>query len=1226
MPLSVPNDVTDVKSQIDLLLEDFIYEPDESAPEEVQQAIHVAAALQRRAAGLQSPEERRQQAELDRMMHHPSDKTTLVQMTDQAFRSDAWNRSADQLIHLLDVQGIPRFFSLFDRTLLRGFQSFGGYLPSVSMPLVKEKMRQETTNVVLPAEEEHLDKHLTMRKSQGLRMNVNELGEALLGEEEAKRRLDHYLSLLKKPEIEVISVKISTIYSQILPLAREHTVDVLCDRLEELFRAASESKFTRHDGQEVTKLVYLDMEEYRDMHLTADAFMQTLDREGLQSVRAGIVLQAYVPDSFLLQQRLNEWARSRVEQGGSPVTLRIVKGANGDMEKVEASIRDWPQAPYEEKVDTDANYARMLQEGLKPENIVAVKLGLASHNLFTLGYGLVMTHRHDAFDSVQFEMLEGMANHQRRALFEACGNVLLYAPICKRENFINAIGYLVRRLDENSGPSNFLRYAFNIEVGSESWQLLKNQFLESFQRLPRLSNAPRRMQDRRLETGSVAPKPVESVLITPFEFDGEPDTDWSLTQHSDWAKQILAATRDRLSQGPIEVPLVVDGKEELDRDTKQSYDPSRPGEVVANYREANESDIQSAVSCAKEDPASWRELSFEHRREILYQVADLLANRRGTLLGTMLAEGGKLLTESDPEVSEAIDFCRFYSDTSCRFDQLEGIDCKGKGVVAVVSPWNFPLAIPCGGVASALASGNTVILKPASDTVLIAYELCQCFWDAGVPREALQFVPCRGSTAGQQLVTHDDVDVVILTGGTETAERMLAAKPTMELYAETGGKNATIVTAMADRDLAIKNVVQSAFGHGGQKCSATSLLLLEKEVYEDEQFRHALADAVRSLHVDSAWNLASKMGPLIHKPSGHLNRSLTELEPGESWLVEPRLSIDGNDCLVSPAIKWNVQPNSYTHKTEFFGPMLGVICVENLQQAIDIVNATGYGLTSGLESLDDREHQIWKSQIKAGNLYINRSTTGAIVLRQPFGGMGKSNVGPGLKAGGMNYVAQTMNFAATETESQPVDGINDPLITELLIKLRSELQLDTTQLVNFATTCQLAAMQEFLVDHDHFQLIGEDNHRRYLALYAIRIRVTPSDTPENILARVIAARTSGARAVISWYDDLSDSLVDFITWLDRSTDSWAARIDFIRESDQELSDLIKADQAGRIRYADRKQVPAAIREAANQSLAYLADEPITLHGRVEMIWYHQEQSISNVYHRYGNLGERAVEN
>ena len=225
------------------------------------------------------------------------------------------------------------------------------------------------------------------------------------------------------------------------------------------------------------------------------------------------------------------------------------------------------------------------------------------------------------------------------------------------------------------------------------------------------------------------------------------------------------------------------------------------------------------------------------RHAILHRVADELAAARGELMGAMLAEGGKTLAESDPEVSEAIDFCRFYADSAQYFHELPGADgARGKGVVVVVSPWNFPLAIPCGGVAAALAAGNTVILKPASDTVLIAYLLCQCFWRAGVPKTALQFAPCSGGTVGQRLVSHDGVDAVILTGGTATAAAMLAAKPTMHLLAETGGKNATIVTALSDRDQAIKNVLHSAFSHSGQKCSATSLLILESEVYHDARF------------------------------------------------------------------------------------------------------------------------------------------------------------------------------------------------------------------------------------------------------------------------------------------------------------------------------------------------------------------------------------------------------
>ncbi len=462
-------------------LANFQPEAKSPVPVTVQKALFLARLLQERAAQLQSPQERRQQAELDRMLQSPLDKATLTQMTDQAFRSKAPHRAVDQFIHILDVQGVPRFFSALDRTLLKGFQSFGGYLPGVAVPLVKDRMRHETANVILPAETEMLAPHLRERREAGVRMNVNYLGEAILGEEEARRRLEGYLHALQLPEIEVVSVKISTLYSQLSGLAREHSIAVLCDRLELLYRAAAHATFERADGSRVPKFVYLDMEEYRDMSLTAEAFMRTLERRGLERVSAGIALQAYIPDSFAMQKRLNDWARHRVSAGGAPITIRLVKGANMEMERVEASLRGWPQAPFRTKLETDANYKRMVQEGMKRENLAAVRLGIASHNLFDLAYGLALALENDGFNLVQFEMLEGMANHQRRALFELTRNLLLYAPVCRKEDFVHAIGYLIRRLDENTGPDNFLRHAFKIRVGSPEWQRLEEGFVRSFE-------------------------------------------------------------------------------------------------------------------------------------------------------------------------------------------------------------------------------------------------------------------------------------------------------------------------------------------------------------------------------------------------------------------------------------------------------------------------------------------------------------------------------------------------------------------------------------------------------------------------------------------------------------------------------------------------------------------------------------------------------------------------
>lgn len=1192
----------------------FTPDPHSLLPEEAQHALALARQLQKRAGELQTPQERRQQAELDRMIHNPGDKATLVEMTDQAFRSQVARRAADQLIHILDVQGVPRFFSPLERTMLMGFQSFGAFLPGVAMPLVRDKMQHETANVILPAEREHLREHLEARREEGVRMNVNFLGEALLGEEDARRRLESYLAALQRPEIEVMSVKISTIYSQISPLARKHTVDVLCDRLELLFRAAMRGKFTHSDGTTVPKFVYLDMEEYRDKELTAEAFMRTLDREGLQQATAGLVLQSYIPDSYPTQQRLTEWARKRVERGAAPVTLRIVKGANMEAERVEASIKGWPQAPFKSKLETDANYLRMLHYGMQPENIAAVRLGIASHNLFTLAYGLALASRSKRLDHVQFEMLEGMANHQRRALFELVQNLLLYAPACKQEEFIYAIGYLVRRLDENTGPDNFLRHAFNITVDSPEWKKLEQQFLDSFAAIPTLSAKPRRTQDRRNEASdSLAP------------FANEPDTDWSLPQHSEWAKQIVHDWQTRHGENALEVPIVVAGEDIWDgRKIRDAVDPSRPGFVVARYRQANTDDIDRAVACAQNDPAGWRRLSPSERTSFLHRVAEQLSAERGNLLGVMIADGGKLLTESDPEVSEAIDFCRFYANSAQQFYELKDIRARGRGVTVVVSPWNFPLAIPCGGIAAALAAGNTVILKPASDTVLVAYRLCECFWQAGVPRQALQFVPCSGATEGQRLVSHDGVNSVILTGGTSTALDMLRHKPTLPLLAETGGKNATIVTALSDRDLAIKNVLHSAFSHSGQKCSATSLLILEDEVYHDKQFRETLIDAVESLRVGSAWDLPTKMGPLIKPPRGELERGLKELEPGETWAVMPRLNVENNPSLVSPGVKWDVAPGNFTHCTELFGPVLAVMRAANLHEAIDLVNATGYGLTSGLESLDHREHEIWQQGIRAGNLYINRSTTGAIVLRQPFGGMGKSVVGPGLKAGGPNYVVPLMEFEDSYSTRDEASLPVDPLLAQLSDAiLNSDIsESDASRLATLIESYDQGARLEFLQSHDHFRLLGEDNLRRYLPFARVRVRIHAEDTQLDIFARAAAARAVGSRVIISKPPNLAGAAADAVEKLDRMTDPWAGAIEFVEESDDALAEFIRLGDTDRLRYAAPSRVPGAIRAAAAEVGYYVADAPVSMHGRIELVWYVQEQSFSRVYHRYGNLSTR----
>ena len=1205
----------------DLLLSEFGVESGKALDQNtrIQRAAALAAFLQSRANELLTSVEKEQQEEFDKLIRNPADRATLVQMTDQVFRSNSLHRSADQLVHILDVQGIPGFFSPFDKVMLQNFKLFGSFLPSVSMPLVKKKMLHETSNVVLPAETEHLNKHLTDRRRQGIRMNVNLLGESLIGEKQSLERIESYKEALRNPALEVLSVKISTLYSQINHLARESTIAEVAERMQSLFEIARDEIYQGTE-ENVSKMVYLDMEEFRDMSITFEAFVRALSAPELEQVRSGIALQTYIPDSFGVQKQLVQWALQRVANGGAATTVRLVKGANLEMERVAASLRGWPQSPFKTKLQTDANYKRMLEYALQPEHARAVHVGVASHNLFDIAYAMVLATERDVLDCVQFEMLEGMANHLRRAMSEHVDNILLYAPACKKEKFINAIGYLVRRLDENTGPSNFLRYAFHLKPGSANWVMLRQKFIESFELMEHLPDSSRRTQNRTTE--------VFQSTLDNWRWDqlvNEPDTDFSLPDNARWAQEIIASG---LQAEPRVVTPIIAGEEDTQATHLfNSTDPSQPNQYVGTWTAAEESAIDVALKCAADDETSWRKTTAKERSAILHDVANEIRRSRRDLIEIALAEGGKLIPEADAEVSEAVDFVEFYRKSVVHIEEMQDLSARPRGMALVISPWNFPIAIPCGGVAAALAAGNTVILKPSSETVITARRLCECFWEAGVPKKVLQFVPCRGAAGGVQLTASDKVDSIIFTGSTAAARLIQQQTPRACLLAETGGKNTTIVTTMSDREQAVKHVLHSAFGHSGQKCSATSLLILEKGVYQDEAFLELLRDAASSLTVGSAWRLETRIGPLINPPSGDLHQAIVNLESDESWLLEPRID-KNNRCLVSPGIKMGVTANSFTHQTEFFGPILGVMLAESLEHAVTLANETGYGLTAGIETLDDREQEYWKANIFAGNLYVNRPTTGAIVLRQPFGGFGASSIGSGIKAGGPNYVTQLMKFRTSliDVAADLKNMHNQELAefgTTLLEARRSDIKATAKQIIIQAlTSYDEYAYREYNRVHDHFHLIGQDNIRRYLPVEDLVIRVTHQDEAYEIVLRMAAAHAVGARVMLSHATAVHEELLQVLIGF---TQHWKKPATQIVETDGELLERVARGEVSRVRYARPSAVKDGTRTALDAHNVVVMDAPVLVNGRIELLWNVREQSVSDDYHRYGNLGKRATE-
>jgi RHH-type proline utilization regulon transcriptional repressor/proline dehydrogenase/delta 1-pyrroline-5-carboxylate dehydrogenase len=1191
----------------------------------VEATVLQARNWQDRANVLLQPEEKRRYRQLARLVANADDKVILTALIDQCFRSRDARRVADQLHHLLSAHGIPRFFSPTEKALIHLFLRVGRFVPGRTVPRIIAKMRADSRHVIISGEHEALGAYLRQRRSEGLRVNVNHLGEEVLGEQEALARMHTYLADLRDPRIEGIAVKISTVCAQILPLPFAQTVERIAERLSILYREAAARTYTRPDGTRVPKSVTLDMEAYRDLALTAAAFMQALDQPEFRGCFAGMALQAYLPDSFGMLREITAWARRRVDNGGSPIKVRIVKGANMEMELLESSMNGWPLAPYDNKLDVDANWKRMVAYGLEPDNIRAVRLGVASHNLFDIAFAYQMARRNQVTEFFTFEMIEGMANHVRRAVAETGLDLLAYAPVAEDRHFINAVAYLIRRLDENTGPRNFLRHLNRLRTGSPPWHMLADQFRASVRRTPTLDARSHRSQNRLEETF-----PREGGTYHEGEFRNEPDTDWSLAANRTWAEEIRQRWRKAPGDAPIDVPLAIAGRQiAVGRKVLKSLDPNQlPREVVvARCSLARPDDVKRAVATATEDPDGWRRMTARRRHRILSAAANAIRTARGDLIGAAAATTGKIFTEADPEVSEAVDFAEFYPNAASAYFERPHLRCRGKGVGVVVSPWNFPIAIPCGGITAALAAGNTVIFKPSSDAILVGWLLCQCFWRAGVSQNTLQFLPCEGAGVGARLTGHPDVDFIILTGGTETGLRILKERPDAVLAAETGGKNATIVTAMSDREQAVSNVVASAFGNSGQKCSATSLLILEREVYDDETFKRQLTDAAATFKTGSAWDFASRMGPLVRPPGSPLKEALTRLEPGESWALEPEMLAD-NPQLWTPGIKWNVPPGGATHLTEFFGPVLGVMRAESLEQAIAFANQTGYGLTSGLESLDRREQALWKGRIRAGNLYVNRGTTGAVVLRQPFGGMGKSALGAGIKAGGPHYVTQF--FEADEIAPPPSGPLagSHPL---LRLAQRWQLRLDWRKFGDEAAEIRktLRAIRsylyhienEFARELDFFHLRGQDNVLRHLPVGTVVVRLHPQDSLFETLARIAAARATGNRLRVSLPKGLDTPATRFL--YESEGRRLVGRAPISPETDQDL--IAGLPGIDRIRYAAPDRVPPEVFAAAAGMGFYIARTPVMLEGRIELLQYYRQQSVCTNYHRYGNLGDRFEE-
>ena len=929
-------------------------------------------------------------------MSHPSFKTQLFRFVDVF---PATTSDADVLRHLreyFEEADAPRLLDM--GVGIADHMPGGGAL---SASIARRNIVRMAQQFIVGSNPAEVVGGLERLWRGGSAFTVDLLGEKTVVESEADRyaqRVEDLLTALldftaawapddhlerddigRLPRVNV-SIKPTALASLYSPLTWDEGLDQAKARLRPILKQAADRG----------AFVYFDMEHYDVKGLTLELFRQLLAEPELADLDAGIVIQAYLKDSRDDLADLIAWSSQRPK----PLTVRLVKGAYWDSETIEAKAEGWPVPVYEDKAETDANYERCVR--LLHDHHGEVRAAFGSHNLRSLAYAVTYARRRGIPDAgYELQMLYGMAEPIQAAIRRLGLRLRVYAPVGE---LVPGMAYLVRRLLENTSNESFVRARF-----------AEGRDLDELVQPPNVDRIP-------------DPDPPAHVEATdpddPSPYEPEPVSEWRRGPvRAEFAISVRGVERDGLGG---EIPAVVNGERRRTSDTITSVDPAEPSTTVAVSASCTTRDADDAVAAARAAFDGWRRTPAPERAAVLFRAADWMRQRRNDLAALMIFEAGKPWSEADADVCEAIDFCEYYGREMLRLDrggvvqsppgEANSLRYQAKGVGVVIAPWNFPLAIPTGMVTAALATGNPVILKPAEQTPAVAYRLVQALEAGGLPAGVLGFLPGIGEVVGDHLVRHPDVSFITFTGSKAVglAINEAAAKASdkqthvKRVVAEMGGKNALIVDADADLDQAIPAVAHSAFGFAGQKCSAASRLILVDPVYEDAFAR--LVGVTLEMPIGHPRRMGTKVGPVIDSEAHQRILDTIAGAPAQGRVAATRADLPPHGYFCPPTVVTDVSLDAPLATEEVFGPVLTVFRAADFDDAVRIANATHYGLTAGVFSRSPANIEYAATELRAGNVYVNRAITGAVVGRQPFGGFGLSGVGS--KAGGPDYLLQ----------------------------------------------------------------------------------------------------------------------------------------------------------------------------------------------------------------------------
>ena len=940
-------------------------------------------------------------------------KMMAISMRDEAFKVQMFRfvdvlaslrRSDDIVEHLREYfHGMDSFVPMMQTGL-----KFAGFFPWLTAYILRRNVSGMARQFIAGKDGADVMKTLRKKRRQNIGFTVDLLGEAVVSEREANEYAARAMELLETLSRETrgwtdplgknaelfpvvnLSLKISAFYSQMDPAAPEEAIAHLAPKLRPILRRA----------KEVGAFVNFDMESYAQKNSTLDLFKQLFtEDEFVDWPGVGIVVQAYLRDAERDLRDLIDWGRRR----GTRFAVRLVKGAYWDYEKIISSQNGWPCPVFLQKPESDVCFESCTRILLDNESIVTAAFG--SHNVRSIAHAMAYADEIGVDQSrFEFQLLYGMAGPIKRALVEMGYRVREYSPVGE---LLPGMSYLVRRLLENTSNEGFLRAKFAENLSPAQLLRAPNELIRSDT-----------LTSREPSPGKYHSADGFTIDTPPGDtYENAPMVNFVHRQTQEQMKTALREVRGRFGK---EYPLTIDGEKVITGKWMSSLNPSRPDEIVGAVAEAGIPEAERAVKAARDAFAHWCRTSVEHRAQLLDRVAALMERRRFELCAVEVFEVGKPWEEADGDIREAMDFCLFYAQqmrilgrpriTQHVAGEENYQHYWGRGVALVIAPWNFPIAILCGMVSASLVTGNAVIMKPAEQSAVCGALLMEIFEEAGVPKGVLNLLNGDGALIGEYLVNHKDVDLIAFTGSREVGLHIWQAagqtrpgqRELKRVICEMGGKNAVIVDSDADLDETIVDSIYSAFGYQGQKCSALSRLIVLEENYDRVMER--LLAATASLRLGNPEEPGITVGPVIDETA--YKRILETIEAGkrEATLAYQATNVPNEGYFVPPTIFTDVKPSDRLARDEIFGPVLSVIKVRDLDEAVAVANDTDYALTAGFFSRSPANIERIKAELEAGNVYVNRSCTGAVVGRHPFGGFKMS--GGGTKAGGGDYLLQ----------------------------------------------------------------------------------------------------------------------------------------------------------------------------------------------------------------------------